>query len=157
MREQGGLPLFPLTSLSQHCCAVTAWFLSLSGLQHSDMMGPFSWSHHGVYLKRVESGWRERWGREMGGLWGGGGKAEETPVWPYHWEQSAESSLASVSLIIWQGATDMRAKTQHSQPKTVMSVHIDKFRISSFISQSLVCVIKIRLTIQQQLNSKLQG
>lgn len=32
--------------------------------------------------------------------------AEETPVWPYRWEQSTESSLAGLSLIIWQGAPD---------------------------------------------------
>ncbi len=27
-------------------------------------MGLFSWSYHGLCLKRVESGWREGWGRD---------------------------------------------------------------------------------------------
>lgn len=48
--------------------------------------------------------------------------AEEMPVWPYHWDQSRASSLANVSLVIWQGAADMQPKIRHTQRQLCHSI-----------------------------------
>lgn len=66
-------------------------------------------------------GREQKEGRLVGGVCGDGMiPAEETPVWPYRWEQSTESSLANLSLIIWHGATHTR-----TPPEAVMSFHVE--------------------------------
>lgn len=77
----------------------------LTGLQHSDMMGLFTWSYHSLCLNRAE------WDEGNDGAEKKKSPARETPVWPYHRERLLISLCSLINpSFIWQGATDSADK-----------------------------------------------